>query len=87
MWEALWINANLATMETAGALYGGLEGGALGIDQGQFVWVGRMDDLPGRPEALAAEVHDAGGHWITPGLVDCHTHLVYGGNRAPRKVV
>ncbi len=82
MWQALWINANLATMETAGALYGGLEGGALGIDQGQFVWVGRMDDLPGRPEALAAEVHDAGGHWITPGLVDCHTHLVYGGNRA-----
>src|SRR3546814_664193 len=39
-------------------------------------------ELPGAPEALARRVHDAGGAWITPGLVDCHTHLVYGGDRA-----
>ena len=82
MWQALWINANLATMEAGGALYGGLEEGALGIDEGRLAWVGRMSDLPGRPEALAAEVHDAGARWITPGLIDCHTHLIYGGNRA-----
>ena len=82
MWQALWINANLATMETGAALYGALEDGALGIDRGRLVWVGRMEDLPGRPDALAAEVHDAGGRWITPGLIDCHTHLVFGGNRA-----
>lgn len=82
MWQALWINANLATMEAGGGLYGGLEEGALGIDEGRLSWVGRMSDLPGRPEALAAEVHDAGARWITPGLIDCHTHLIYGGNRA-----
>jgi imidazolonepropionase len=82
MWQSLWINANLATMEAGGAFYGSIEDGALGVDDGRIVWVGRMSELAGRPEALAADVHDVGARWITPGLIDCHSHLVYGGNRA-----
>lgn len=82
MWHALWVNANLATMENDGGLYGGIEDGAIGIDHGRIVSIGKMSDLPGRPETLAKEVHDAGKKWITPGLIDCHTHIVYGGNRA-----
>jgi imidazolonepropionase len=82
MWQSLWINANLATMEAGGVLYGAIENGALGVDDGRIVWAGRMSDLTGRPDALAKEVHDVDGRWITPGLIDCHTHIVYGGNRA-----
>jgi imidazolonepropionase len=49
---------------------------------GKIVWVGAVADLPGRPDALAGEVQDLRGRWITPGLIDCHTHLVYAGTRA-----
>ena len=82
MWQSLWINANLATMEASGELYGAIEDGALGVDDGRIVWVGQMSDLTNRPDVLAREVHDVSARWITPGLIDCHTHLVYGGNRA-----
>lgn len=80
-WAALWINANLATM--TGPDYGRVENAALAVDKdGKIAWTGRMTDLPDRAEKLATRVHNTHGHWITPGLIDCHTHLVYGGNRA-----
>lgn len=82
MWESLLIDARLATMVPGGAAYGALEGAALGIAGGRIAWVGRHDQLPGRPEALARQIYDLEGRWVTPGLVDCHTHLVYGGDRA-----
>ncbi|MBM3510231.1 MAG: imidazolonepropionase [Alphaproteobacteria bacterium] len=81
-WDALWLNAHLATMATGRTKYGAIRDAALGIAGGRIAWVGRRADLPGRPEVLATAVHDAGGQWITPGLIDCHTHIVYGGNRA-----
>ncbi len=56
-----------------------MEGGAIAVEDGRIAWLGTMDSLPGAPEALAGQVHDAAGALITPGLVDCHTHLVYGG--------
>lgn len=80
-WDALWINAHLATM-TPGSPYGIVMDGALAIMDGQFAWVGARDDLPQACIDPATRVHDAGGSWITPGLIDCHTHLVHAGNRA-----
>ena len=83
MWERLWIDANIATMQATDRPYGAIDGpAALAADKGRIVWLGRQADLPGRPESLAPEVIDCGGCWITPGLIDCHTHLVYAGNRS-----
>lgn len=82
MWNAIWINANLATMTEGDAPYGALENAALGAEDGKIAWAGPMDALPGAPEELAHVVYDAQCQWITPGLIDCHTHIVYGGNRA-----
>jgi len=82
MWETLWLDARLATMTKGGTPYGAIEDGAIGVEGGRIAWVGRRADLPGRPDSLASEVRDCGNRWITPGLVDCHTHLVHGGDRA-----
>lgn len=81
-WSTLWVNANLATMRPGGAPYGAVENGAIGIRDGRIDWIGPMAELPGKPETLADDVIDAGGRWITPGLIDCHTHMVFGGSRA-----
>ncbi|MBS0336378.1 MAG: imidazolonepropionase [Proteobacteria bacterium] len=82
MYDTLVLNANLATMRAGGAPYGAVRDGAIGIAGGRIAWVGPRAELQGAPEALATEVLDAERAWITPGLVDCHTHLVYAGNRA-----
>jgi imidazolonepropionase len=60
--------------------YGLIEAGALVVREGRIVWVGAMDDLPAEYAELLA--HDLGGRLMTPALIDCHTHLVHGGNRA-----
>ena len=78
-WDSLWTNARLATMTAGGAAYGAIERGALAVGGGRIAWAGPMADLEG---ISADEVHDAGGRWITPGLIDCHSHMVYGGERA-----
>jgi imidazolonepropionase len=64
------------------APYGAVDGAAIAVAQGRIAWLGPTAELPGRPEALARERHDLAGRWVTPGLIDCHTHLVYGGDRA-----
>ncbi len=81
-WDALWINANLATMTAGGEPYGAVSDGALAVEGGRIAWVGPRAALPDAPERCAGRLHDAGGRWITPGLIDCHTHLVFGGDRA-----
>ena len=81
-WDGLWLNVDVATMMPGGAPYGALTDGAIGVAGGRIAWVGARGDLPGPAERLAAAVHDGGGRWLTPGLIDCHTHLVYGGNWA-----
>jgi imidazolonepropionase len=78
-WDMLWINAALATCEEENRF---LENGALAVQDGRIVWVGDAKALPDKPDALAATVIDAQGTLLTPGLIDCHTHLVYAGNRA-----
>ena len=83
MWDALYINAALATMRNgATAPYGLIEQGAVATKNGRIVFVGAMGDLPGAIETLASKITDLDGALITPGLIDCHTHLIYGGNRA-----
>ncbi len=82
MYDTLVLNANLATMRKGGAPYGTVRDGAIGITAGSIAWVGPRALLQGAPETLATEVLDAERAWVTPGLVDCHTHLVYAGNRA-----
>jgi len=78
MHEAVWLNAHLATMQSGGAPYGEIRDGAIAVTGGRIAWVGKRSDWSGK----AAVEHDARGAWITPGLVDCHTHLVYAGTRA-----
>ena len=80
-WDSLWIGASLATMAGT-APYGAIAEGALGVRDGRIAWLGRAAELPDRPERCARTVIEAGGRWITPGLIDCHTHAVFGGNRA-----
>ena len=82
MWDSLWVDAHLATMTDQSAPYGAIRDGAIAVKDGRIAWVGEAAALPGDPAGLAREVFDAGGAWITPGLVDCHTHLVFAGNRA-----
>ena len=81
MWDAIWLNGRLATL-SGGAPYGAIEDGAVAVADGRIAWVGPRAELPGAPETLARNVHDLEGRWLTPGLIDCHTHLVYGGDRA-----
>jgi len=79
MFDRVWLNANLCTMDgPAEAPLGILEDGAVAVREGRIAWLGRRADLPGS----AAETTDCGGAWILPGLIDCHTHLVFGGDRA-----
>ena len=79
--EALWVNIHLATMTETGP-YGMVKDGAIAIGGGKIAWLGKRIDLPADFESQAAKVYDGQSGWITPGLVDCHTHLVYGGSRA-----
>ena len=77
MHDAVWLNANLATMAGA-APYGAIRDGAIAATGGRISWVGPR----GAWKEKAKEEIDMRGAWITPGLVDCHTHLVYAGDRA-----
>ena len=90
-WDHLWTNANLATMTPRGgaheaphaaAPYGAIRNAALAVKDGRIAWVGPMVDLPDAADTLATQVSHVNDHWITPGLVDPHTHLVFGGKRA-----
>lgn len=61
--------------------YGTIENGALAVSDGMVAWLGKESDLP-KYDQESLNVIDGLGKWLTPGLIDCHTHLVYGGNRA-----
>jgi imidazolonepropionase len=80
MWDRLLVDCNVATFEERpGNPLGVVENAAIGIADGKIVRVGKRTELAG----FRAESVDAlGGAWVTPGLIDCHTHLVFGGTRA-----
>jgi imidazolonepropionase len=72
--DLLFTNARLATMADG---YGIVEDGAVAVQGGRIAWAGPRAAAP-----AAAREHDCGGLWLTPGLVDCHTHIVHAGNRS-----
>ncbi len=76
----IWVNAHLATFDPGLAGMGLIEDGAIAVDHGRIAFVGRGSDLP--KSFSGAGVIDCEGRLITPGLIDCHTHLVHAGNRA-----
>ena len=72
--DAVFANVNLATMVDG---YGDIMDGAIAVHHGRIAWLG-----PRREAPRAAVIHDCDGAWLTPGLVDCHTHIVHAGNRS-----
>jgi imidazolonepropionase len=78
VWDALWVNIHLATLADGG--YGEIRDGAIAVRDGRIAWLGRRNELP--QGYRAAIEHDGRGCWLTPGLVDCHTHIVHAGNRS-----
>jgi len=79
----LWTHCRLATMQPDAATpYGLVDEGALVVDGEHIAWAGPREALPRSLTERVAVHHDAEGALITPGLIDCHTHLVYGGDRA-----
>nr|WP_312813434.1 imidazolonepropionase [Brevundimonas sp.] len=77
--DLLVTNCHVATMIEGSVPYGAIEDAAVLIQNGRIVWIGARAHLPVH---MAVETHDLGGRWVTPGLIDCHTHLVFGGDRA-----
>lgn len=80
-WVHLLLDCRLATL-SGDCGYGLIEDAAIGWRDGGIVFAGRAEQLPGKPDALADRVESLHGALVTPGLVDCHTHLVFAGDRA-----
>jgi len=77
--DRLIADCRIATMAEGGAPFGAIEDGAILIRDGRIVWCGPRADLPAHE---AARMDRLDGRWVTPGLIDCHTHLVFGGDRS-----
>jgi len=74
--DTLFTNVRIATMAD-GDGYGERHDAAIAVTGGRIAWIGAGAEAP-----AASEVHDGGGCWLTPGLIDCHTHIVHAGNRS-----
>ena len=79
MWDLLLVDCHAATMVPGGAPYGAIRDAAVAVTNGRIAAIGPAAALAG---GKARETRRLAGAWVTPGLVDCHTHLVFGGNRA-----
>ncbi len=80
--ETVWLNARLATLASERPGLGIVEKGVVASRGGRIAFAGPQDELPSALRERARSIVDCEGRWITPGLIDCHTHLVYGGDRA-----
>lgn len=81
MWDSLWMGATIATCAESCTDYGLLQNAALAVEAGKIAWIGPVSALKGNPGDLAKQTHYLENALITPGLIDCHTHLVYAGDR------
>lgn len=78
-WDLLLTDAHIASMTDGDTPYGVISDAALAIKDGTIVWLGAQHKLP---DCEATTTRSVAGHWLTPALIDCHTHLVFGGDRA-----
>ena len=78
-WELLLTDARIATMRAGATDYGVIEDGAIAIANGRIAWIGPQSALP---DNAAASTRSLDAHWVTPALIDCHTHLVFAGDRS-----
>jgi imidazolonepropionase len=78
--DVIWRGGRIATLDPRLGGLGVIEEGAVAARDGRVAFVGPLSELPGAGDA--AEVVNVEGRWITPGLIDCHTHIVHAGNRA-----
>jgi len=78
-WDLLLTDVHLATMSEGAVPYGIVEDGALAISGGNIAWLGPAAEVPANS---SRETRSLEGRWLTPALIDCHTHLVFAGNRA-----
>jgi imidazolonepropionase len=78
-WDLMLTNAQIATMREDPVAYGVIENGAVGIAERKIAWVGPESELP---DGINCKTLSLNGRWLTPALIDCHTHLVFGGDRA-----
>ncbi|MFQ6004094.1 MAG: imidazolonepropionase [Woeseia sp.] len=78
-WDLKLSDVRIATMRDPAGGYGIIENGALGIADGRIAWVGPQHELP---SGIDCKTRPMAGRWLTPALIDCHTHVVFGGNRA-----
>ncbi|HLW24636.1 MAG TPA: imidazolonepropionase [Steroidobacteraceae bacterium] len=80
-WDRVWVDANLATMVAGEGPYGARPSAALAVRGDRIAWIGDAGEARRQARAQGAPIEECAGRWITPGLIDCHTHLVYGGDR------
>jgi imidazolonepropionase len=80
-WDRVWVGANIATMVAGIEPYGNLNDAALAVKGERIAWVGSAAEALAKAAVQNVPVQDCRGLWMLPGLIDCHTHLVYGGNR------
>jgi imidazolonepropionase len=78
-WDLLLTDARIATMRVGGTEYGVIDDGVICIADGSLAWVGAKSEMP---DGNAGETRSLGRKWVTPALIDCHTHVVFGGDRA-----
>lgn len=78
MSDKIWTNVNLITMQENGKPYGLIENATLVVENDYIAWIGVEDELPNHYDY---KIESAEGDYMSPGLIDCHTHLIYGGNR------
>ena len=81
MWDAIWVDLSAATLAEPGGV-GFVDEAAIAVEGEKIAWVGPASALPAAPHQLARTVHRCGGRLATPAFVDCHTHLIFGGDRA-----
>lgn len=79
-WDSLWVNLHLATLASDHGGYGEIRDAAIAVKEGKIAWLGARADLPVGYQTKCQ--HDGQGAWLTPGLIDCHSHIVYAGNRS-----
>ena len=78
--DHIWHGCRLATLSPSRQGLGLVDDGVIAAAHGRIIYAGPAADAPSSLDARQRT--DCEGRWITPGLIDCHTHLVYGGNRA-----